>query len=305
MSCLFPKRILKAVLFAIWANSAQADTSDQNQSSTSTPRYLMQQDGCAILVGGSVGDQFEDSKVARFWHTLSAGISELLYDKLQQDQYRVIKLILTPEENPGLRNLTVNAMAKHQCSRLIQISNMVNQDEQGAFFRYDVSLMQAQPEANKVSDGSSTSVTMKSNYSRSYRYARTPEIFKSFQFDEFALTVYADLKASGALAPLYQANSQNGPREYQVSHILLANEATAQRAVQRLKNGEAFEIVAAEMSLDTGTKTHGGKISRWTKAKDFSENFAREVQNLNLNQFSTTPVKTEFGWHLIRVDAIR
>lgn len=305
MNCSLPKLILSAALLTIWAGSAHSDNLKEHQSSAVTPHYLVEQQACAILVGGSVGSRFEDTKVANFWHALSAGISESLHDKLQQDQYRVVTLLIRPEENATVATLVLQAMAKHQCSRIIQLSNIVSQDEQGAFFRYDISLMQAQADAGKRPDERGTSVTMNSNYSRSYRYARTPEIFKSFQFDEFSLTVYTDLKASGALAPLYQASSVNGPREYQVSHILLANEAEAQRAAQRLKNGESFEKVAAEMSLDTGTKTHGGKINRWTKAKDFSANFGREVQNLNLNQFSTTPVKTEFGWHLIRIDAIR
>jgi len=95
------------------------------------------------------------------------------------------------------------------------------------------------------------------------------------------------------------------PPQYQVSHILCATEADAWQALRRVQAGEAFEKVAAEVSLDTGTRARGGRIVHWTAADDWTPAFAAEVKRLRVGEVSARPVKTEFGWHLLRVDAIR
>jgi len=95
------------------------------------------------------------------------------------------------------------------------------------------------------------------------------------------------------------------PTEYLVSHIMCSTEQAADQALGRIRAGESFEQVARGVSVDPGTKSKGGRISQWTTADSWSPNFAAEVKRLKVGQISEKPVKTEFGWHVVRVDAIR
>ena len=101
------------------------------------------------------------------------------------------------------------------------------------------------------------------------------------------------------------ATSTAKPHEYIASHIMCPTESDAKQALARIRAGESFESIAREVSLDPGTRGKGGRIAYWTKADSWSQNFAAEVKRLNVGEVSSTPVKTEFGWHIVRVDAVR
>lgn len=100
-------------------------------------------------------------------------------------------------------------------------------------------------------------------------------------------------------------SAQEKPKEYLVSHVMCATEEEAIQALKKIRAGETFEKVAAEVSMDPGTKNKGGKITFWMPANSWSKNFANEVNRLNVGEISSSPVHTEFGWHIVRVDAIR
>lgn len=98
---------------------------------------------------------------------------------------------------------------------------------------------------------------------------------------------------------------QSKPKQYLVSHILVPTQEAANVVLHKLDAGFAFERVAMEHSIDSGTKYIGGRIAHWTDANDWSANFAAEVKRLQVGQVSQKPINTEFGWHIVRVDAIR
>jgi peptidyl-prolyl cis-trans isomerase D len=99
--------------------------------------------------------------------------------------------------------------------------------------------------------------------------------------------------------------------ERRASHILIevadgdeaAARATAESVATRLRNGEDFAAVAAELSADAGTKTQGGDlgwIARGMLAGPFEDTlFAMQVGEVS------APVRTEFGFHIIRFDELR
>lgn len=101
------------------------------------------------------------------------------------------------------------------------------------------------------------------------------------------------------------ASTAPQPKQYLVSHIMCATEQDANQALARLRTGESFEQVAEKVSIDPGTRREGGKIGRWTTADAWSANFADEVRKLGVGQTSAKPIRTEFGWHIVRVDAVR
>ncbi len=177
--------------------------SSPSQPANPVPTFIAEKKGCAILVGGSVGSAFDDAKVADFWFKVNQGLTSLIYDKLVQEQYSVVKLIVEPDENSSVERLIINAIAKNKCNHIIQLANIVNQDEQGGFFRYDVEVLHLAPKSDRPGSASGTNVTMVSDYARSYRYPRTAETFQTFKISSFAATVYSDMKAKGALEALH------------------------------------------------------------------------------------------------------
>jgi len=97
--------------------------------------------------------------------------------------------------------------------------------------------------------------------------------------------------------------SQMGDKEYKVRHILVENEADAKEIIAALQKGEKFEKLA-ERSKDTGSKANGGDLD-WNAPSNFVKPFSDAMVALPKGKFTTVPVQTQFGWHVIEVDDIR
>jgi len=97
--------------------------------------------------------------------------------------------------------------------------------------------------------------------------------------------------------------SQIGDKEYKVRHILVENEAEAKEIIAALQKGEKFEKLA-ERSKDTGSKVNGGDLD-WNAPANFVKPFSDAMIALPKGKFTTTPVQTQFGWHVIEVTDIR
>jgi peptidyl-prolyl cis-trans isomerase C len=97
--------------------------------------------------------------------------------------------------------------------------------------------------------------------------------------------------------------SQIGDKEYKVRHILVENEAEAKEVIAALQKGEKFEKLA-ERSKDTGSKVNGGDLD-WNAPANFVKPFSDAMTALPKGKFTTTPVQTQFGWHVIEVTDIR
>jgi peptidyl-prolyl cis-trans isomerase C len=100
-----------------------------------------------------------------------------------------------------------------------------------------------------------------------------------------------------------QIKSQIGDKEYKVRHILVENEADAKEIIVLLQKGEKFDKLA-ERSKDTGSKINGGDLD-WNAPANFVKPFSDAMIALPKGKFTTTPVQTQFGWHVIEVDDIR
>jgi len=97
--------------------------------------------------------------------------------------------------------------------------------------------------------------------------------------------------------------------ERRASHILLqaGDElgealAQAQELKNRIDNGESFEDLAAEFSIDGGSAQFGGDVG-YTTGETFAEEFEAALSQLELNEVSD-PVRTQFGVHLIKLTEI-
>ena len=90
-------------------------------------------------------------------------------------------------------------------------------------------------------------------------------------------------------------------REYKSHHILVDAEAEAKEIIAQIKQGGNFEKIAAEKSKDGGTKGRGGDLD-WAPAATYVKPFADALVKLKKGQMTETPVQTNHGWHVIRLD---
>ncbi|MBK8770675.1 MAG: peptidylprolyl isomerase [Rhizobiales bacterium] len=82
-------------------------------------------------------------------------------------------------------------------------------------------------------------------------------------------------------------------------HILVASEKEANSIVEKLKAGEKFEDLAKQYSLD-GSKDYGGDLGYFT-APEMVPEFSKAAFALKKGELSK-PVKTDFGWHVIKLE---
>lgn len=93
-------------------------------------------------------------------------------------------------------------------------------------------------------------------------------------------------------------------KEYRVRHILVDNEAKAKELLAELKKGAKFETLAQTHSKDSGSAKKGGELD-WSVPENYTPAFAQAIKRMPKGKISEEPVKTEFGWHIIKIDDIR
>ncbi|TFZ08196.1 peptidylprolyl isomerase [Ramlibacter humi] len=96
----------------------------------------------------------------------------------------------------------------------------------------------------------------------------------------------------------------NGGKEYKARHILVADEAQAKKIIADLKKGAKFEDIAKKQSKDPGSGANGGDLD-WANAASYVPEFSQAMIKLNKGQTTPEPVKTQFGYHIIRLDDVR
>jgi peptidyl-prolyl cis-trans isomerase C len=108
-----------------------------------------------------------------------------------------------------------------------------------------------------------------------------------------------------AIKKLYDDTVKGLPPEQEVRarHILLASEDEAKAVVERIRKGEDFAKLAAELSKDPGSGQTGGDLGFFTKERMVTE-FSEAAFKLDVGALSA-PVKSQFGWHVIKVDEKR
>lgn len=97
--------------------------------------------------------------------------------------------------------------------------------------------------------------------------------------------------------------AQNGDNEYHPFHILVEKEDDAKAIISKLKGGAKFEELAKQ-SKDTGSAGKGGDLD-WVSQANVPPAFATALATLKKGQFTETPVKTEVGFHVIKLDDVR
>ncbi|GGH31199.1 peptidylprolyl isomerase [Alsobacter metallidurans] len=132
----------------------------------------------------------------------------------------------------------------------------------------------------------------------------------AYQRDKLLLDEYLSQEAKKAVTDekmkaLYADTVKDLKPEEEVHarHILVEQEADAKAAAERVKKGEDFAKVAAELSKDPGSGKEGGDLGWFSKERMVPE-FADAAFKLQPGQVSE-PVKSQFGWHVIKLEEKR
>lgn len=156
----------------------------------------------------------------------------------------------------------------------------------------DMMILAGAAEARKLGDSA--------EFKRKLELART-KLLMEVLLDQEAKAAVTD----AAMKKVYdEAAKQMGEeKEVHARHILVEKEDEAKAILADLKKGKDFAAIAKEKSKDPGSKDNGGDLGYFTKDQMVPE-FAEVAFKLQKGQLSD-PVKTQFGWHVLRVEDTR
>lgn len=151
------------------------------------------------------------------------------------------------------------------------------------------------------------------NYGYKNEQALIDEIKASVMKEEIAVNYLTQNLTDAEIEKYYNENVDDS---YTAKHILItpdittdmndeqkqaaenAAKATAEEVITKLNNGEKWADLVNTYSEDTGSKSNEGLIENFTKG-DVVDEFFTATKNLADGAYSTTPVKSQFGYHII------
>lgn len=95
-----------------------------------------------------------------------------------------------------------------------------------------------------------------------------------------------------------------GDNEYKAQHVLVKTEDEAKKIIAELGKGADFDKIAQEQSLDTGSKESGGHLD-WAAPQSYVKPFSDAMIALKKGEYTKTPVQSQFGWHVIKLEDVR
>jgi peptidyl-prolyl cis-trans isomerase C len=106
-----------------------------------------------------------------------------------------------------------------------------------------------------------------------------------------------------AMQETYKALASKPVKQYMASHILVKTETEALDLITRLRHGEDFAKLARENSIDASAQ-NGGQLG-WLAADQILQPVRDALGHLKTGSYGTTPVQSQFGWHVLKLDETR
>ncbi len=114
--------------------------------------------------------------------------------------------------------------------------------------------------------------------------------------------IVAEKVTDEAIQKIYDEDLKTHPPQIEIraSHILVKTEEEAKEIIKQLEGGADFATVAKEKSIDKGSGENGGDLSWFTKDTMVKE-FSDAAFAMQRGDVSKVPVKSQFGWHIIKI----
>jgi len=142
---------------------------------------------------------------------------------------------------------------------------------------------------------------------------KDPDVIKQIEFLRKQVLLNAALEKAVAahtitddmLKKEYDSQLSNfNVQEYKARHILVKTEPEAKAIIGELDKGGDFGKLAAKYSIDPGSKNNGGELG-WFGPGQMVPQFTAATQALSKGSYTKTPVQTQFGWHVIKLEDTR
>jgi len=143
--------------------------------------------------------------------------------------------------------------------------------------------------------------------------ARSPEVAQQLEFARQQIVIrelFEDFKKKNPVseadieAEYNNAKAKSTGNEYRARHILVDKEEDAKALIAQIKAGSKFEDVAKKNSKDPGSAENGGDLD-YAKPENFVKEFSDAMTKLKKGEMTDTPVKSEHGWHIIKLEDVR
>ena len=136
------------------------------------------------------------------------------------------------------------------------------------------------------------------DYRAQMELARQMLLIRGLMEDYRAKNPVSDADAQAEYDKFAAANSG---KEYKASHILVEKEDEAKAIIASIKQGAKFEDIAKKQSKDPGSGARGGDLD-WANPNSYVSEFTEAMLKLKKGEMTAEPVKSQFGWHIIRLD---
>ncbi len=98
--------------------------------------------------------------------------------------------------------------------------------------------------------------------------------------------------------------SQSSGTEYRARHILVEKEDEAKALIAQIKGGASFEELAKKNSKDPGSGQNGGDLD-FANPGSYVPEFSQAMVKLKKGEMTDAPVKSQFGFHIIKLEDTR
>jgi peptidyl-prolyl cis-trans isomerase C len=148
---------------------------------------------------------------------------------------------------------------------------------------------------------------------RSENLADDPEVkklmneYETQAIRQVYVTRYLDQQVTeDAVKARYEKKLKDNPppEEVRAAHILVKTEDEAKAIIEQLKGGADFAALAKEKSTDKGSGANGGELG-WFAKDVMVKEFADAAFAMKVDEYSQTPVKSQFGYHIIKLEERR
>jgi peptidyl-prolyl cis-trans isomerase C len=139
------------------------------------------------------------------------------------------------------------------------------------------------------------------DYKSQMELARQSILIREFFEDYRKKNPVSDAEAK---AEYDKFKAQSTGTEYRARHILVEGEDEAKGLIEQIKAGAKFEDLAKAKSKDTGSGEKGGDLD-FAKPESYVPEFGKAMTALKKGEMTEAPVKSQFGWHIIRLDDTR
>ena len=151
-----------------------------------------------------------------------------------------------------------------------------------------------------VQEADRTGLSKKADIQSQFGIARQQIIFQAYIQDYFKTH---PVKDEALRAEYNRVKVQRGDKEYKARHILVEKDADAKDIIEQLNKGAKFEDLAKQ-SKDIGSREKGGELD-WQPAATYVKPFGDALAKLEKGKTTESPVQTQFGFHVIRLDDVR